>query len=113
MGFIMKERQRIIAETSTRYCAASKKEKGHILNELTALTGYSRKYALHLLSWWGKTAQRVIDGTRLKIVIGLPGYARNAPARKSILTHFISRSNMYPAFPQFHTYDGTATPKAE
>jgi hypothetical protein len=66
----MKERHRVIAETAGRYRAASKKEKGHILNELTALTGYSRKYALHLLTWWGKTVQRVIDGTRLTIVIG-------------------------------------------
>ena len=72
MGLNMKERHRVIAETAGRYRAASKKEKRHILNELTALTGYSRKYALHLLRWWGKTVQRVIDGTRLNMVIGSP-----------------------------------------
>ncbi|MHB0855815.1 MAG: hypothetical protein ACYC1H_11540 [Rectinema subterraneum] len=66
----MKERQRIIAETATRYREARKKGKGLILDELTALTGYNRLYAMHLLTWWGKTVQRVLDGTRLKIVIG-------------------------------------------
>jgi len=50
MGLSMKERQRIIAETATRYREASKKEKGRILNELTALTGYNRLYAMHLLT---------------------------------------------------------------
>ena len=70
MGLSMKERQRIIAETATRYREASKKGKGLILDELTALTGYNRFYAMHLLTWWGKTVQRVLGGTRLKIVIG-------------------------------------------
>ena len=82
MGLSMKERHRVIAETAGRYRAASKKEKGHILNELTALTGYSRKYALHLLTWWGKTVQRVIDGTRLKIVIGSPRVRKKRKGKK-------------------------------
>jgi hypothetical protein len=47
----MKERHRVIAETAGRYRAASKKEKSRILNELTALTGYNRLYAMHLLTW--------------------------------------------------------------
>jgi hypothetical protein len=42
----MQERHRIIAETATRYRAASKKEKDLILNELISFTGYSCKYAL-------------------------------------------------------------------
>jgi len=46
------------------------RKKSLILNELISLTGYSRKYALHLLTWWGKTVQRVIGGRRLTIVIG-------------------------------------------
>ncbi|GAB6277869.1 MAG: DDE-type integrase/transposase/recombinase [Rectinema sp.] len=70
MGLSMKERQRIIAETATRYREARKKGKGLILDELTALTCYNRLYAMHLLTWWGKTVQRVIGGTRLTIVIG-------------------------------------------
>ncbi len=70
MGLSMQERHRVIAETAARYRAASKKEKGLILDELTALTGLSRKYALHLLTWWGKTVHRIIGGTLLTIVIG-------------------------------------------
>ncbi len=82
MGLSMKERHRVIAETAGRYRAASKKEKGHILNELTALTGYSRKYALHLLTWWGKAVQRVLGGTRLKIVIGSPRVRKKRRGKK-------------------------------
>ena len=82
MGLSMKERHRVIAETAGRYRAASKKEKGHILNELTALTGYSRKYALHLLTWWGKKVQRVIDGTQLIIVIGSPRVRKKRTSKK-------------------------------
>ena len=50
MGLSMQERHRVIPETAARYRAARKKEKCHILDELTALTGYDRKYALHLLT---------------------------------------------------------------
>jgi len=49
MGLSMQERHKVIAETAARYCAACKKEKCRILDELTALTGYNRKYALYLL----------------------------------------------------------------
>ena len=82
MGLRLKERQNIIAETATRYREASKKEKGRILNELTALTGYNRLYAMHLLTWWGITVQRVIDGTRLKIVIGSPRVRKKRSGKK-------------------------------
>ncbi len=51
MGFSMQERYRVIAETAAQYRAARKKEKCRILDELTALTGYNRKYALHLFTW--------------------------------------------------------------
>jgi hypothetical protein len=78
----MKERHRVIAETAGRYRAASKKEKGRILNELTALTCYNRLYAMHLLTWWGKTVQRVIGGTRLKIIIGSPRVRKKRNGKK-------------------------------
>ncbi|MGB9585868.1 MAG: hypothetical protein ACPL7A_00435 [Anaerolineales bacterium] len=82
MGLSMKERQRIIAETATRYREANKKGKGLILDELTALTGYNRLYAMHLLTWWGKTVQRVIGGTRLKIIIGSPRVRKKRSGKK-------------------------------
>jgi len=44
----MKERKAITAEVAGRYQRETKKKKGLILNEFTALTGYNRSYASHL-----------------------------------------------------------------
>jgi len=44
----------ITNEVASRYQKASKKEKGKILDEFVALTGYNRTYASHLLSNHGK-----------------------------------------------------------
>ena len=82
MGLSMQERHRIIAETAVRYRAATKLEKGRILDELTALTGYNRKCALHLLTWWGKTVERVVGGTRLKLNIGIPRQRKKRTGKK-------------------------------
>ena len=49
MGLDMKTRQKLTEETAKRYCQAEKKEKGKILDEFTATTGYNRKYAIHIL----------------------------------------------------------------
>ncbi len=46
----MKERKAVTAEISKRYKRATKKQKGIILDEFTALTGYNRTYASYLLS---------------------------------------------------------------
>jgi len=82
MGLSMLERHRVIAEIAVRYCAARKKEKGRILDELTALTGYNRKYALHLLTWWGKTVERVVGGIRLKLIIGTHQHRKKRTGKK-------------------------------
>lgn len=50
MGLTMKEKNAITIEIARRYQKASKKQKGIILNEFTALTGYNRAYASSLLS---------------------------------------------------------------
>lgn len=42
-------RRELVREVAPRYRVAGKREKGIILNELTASTGYERKYALKLL----------------------------------------------------------------
>lgn len=42
-------RRELVRELAPRYRAAGKIEKGRILDELTATTGYERKYALRLL----------------------------------------------------------------
>ena len=49
MGLTMKERQAVTAVRVARYRRASKKQKGRLLDELVALTGYNRWYAVGLL----------------------------------------------------------------
>ncbi len=49
MGLQMKEKQRITAQVAPRYQRGSKKDKQRILYEFIHLTGYHRKYAIHLL----------------------------------------------------------------
>lgn len=45
-----KQAKRELQETiRPRYLKASKRERGRILDEFTAVTGYNRKYAIHLL----------------------------------------------------------------
>ncbi len=51
----MKERKALTNEIAQRYRRAKKKEKGVILDEFTATTGYNRSYASYLLSTHGKT----------------------------------------------------------
>lgn len=66
MGLTMKERKAVTVEISKRYKRATKKQKGIILDEFTALTGYNRTYASYLL----KNCEKVIKpkGTNLKEV---------------------------------------------
>ena len=45
----LQSRRELLASTSPRYQQAVKNEKGTILDEFTAATGYHRKYALTLL----------------------------------------------------------------
>lgn len=54
MGMDMKERRAVIREMAKRYRRASKKQKGQLLDEVTALTGYHRAYACYLLNREGK-----------------------------------------------------------
>jgi len=72
MGLQMKEKQAITRETAPRYQRGTRKEKHHILEEFTKLTGYNRKYAIHLLSTWGKEQVRIIQGKTVRLVVGQP-----------------------------------------
>jgi hypothetical protein len=49
MRLTMQERKAVTAKMRERYRQASKKQKGHLLDELVALTGYNRWYAVGLL----------------------------------------------------------------
>jgi hypothetical protein len=68
MGLDMKSRQKITGEVSSRYRDAGKKEKSVILNEFVQTTGYSRKYAIHILKNYGKKCTAIIDGKPVEII---------------------------------------------
>ena len=51
----MSERRSVVKVMAGRYRKAGKKEKGGMLDELIALTGYNRRYAMRLLAGHGKT----------------------------------------------------------
>lgn len=54
MGLTMKERKAVTAVMVARYLRASKKQNGRLLDELVALTGYNRWYAVGLLRGHGR-----------------------------------------------------------
>jgi hypothetical protein len=54
MSLSLKERKAVVREDATIYNKATKKEKGHMLDEFVKLTGYSRCYASYVLRTYGK-----------------------------------------------------------
>src|SRR3989304_4821564 len=72
----MSDRKAVIKAWSSQYRKASKKEKGRVLDELVALTGYNRWYVVGLLRWDGKAiraGRRVRLGGGLRKVVGGEG----------------------------------------
>jgi hypothetical protein len=82
MGLTMGERRSVTRETAGRYRLADKKGKQRILDEFTQTTGYHRKYAIGLLSHWGKRQLRWIDGVPVKVVVGKPRKGKKRPGRR-------------------------------
>ncbi|MGM0367882.1 MAG: integrase catalytic domain-containing protein [Actinomycetota bacterium] len=68
----MKHKKAITSELKERYNKATKKQKGAILDEFSAITGYNRKYAARALRLCpGKVVgYRTVDGKKIKYVIG-------------------------------------------
>lgn len=50
----MNERQAVIKAWSGQYRKVGKKDRGRILDEVVALTGYNRRYVVGLSRWEGK-----------------------------------------------------------
>jgi len=59
MALSMQEKQHVGKEVALRYLRARKKEKGIMLREFCATTGYSPPYAAYLLR---TSAKRVVPG---------------------------------------------------
>ena len=76
MGLKMSSKRDLTEQDARRYRRAGKKEKGRILDEFFKSTGYKRKYAIHLLNWWGRTRVVRLDGKLVKLVVGQPRRAK-------------------------------------
>jgi hypothetical protein len=70
MGLTMRERKAVTQELAGRYQKAGKKERGRLLAEFIALTGYSRCYASNMLHNWGRRQVCVVDGERVEVIVG-------------------------------------------
>ena len=69
MGLTMREKKAITKEVAKRYRKARKKEKGRMLEEFVATTGYNRTYASWLLSnWYREDVWRTKGGDKVILV---------------------------------------------
>jgi hypothetical protein len=62
---------------------ADKQQKGKLLDEFIRQTGYTRKYALHLLTRWGKETFLMADGKPVKLKAGSAIRRRGAGGNRS------------------------------
>ena len=78
MRLTMSDRNAVIKAWSSQYKKVGKKEKGRILDELVALTGYNRWYVVGLLRWDGKVIRA---GRRVRLVGDLRKKAKRTRPR--------------------------------
>ena len=64
-GISKMAKQEIVATIRERYQQSSKKEKGRILDEFTAITGHHRKHGIRLLGQPGGEARKQVVGRRI------------------------------------------------
>ena len=66
----MHERVALTNSMAKQYRRATKKEKSVLLNSYCKATGYNRKYAIRILSVWGKVHLVRIDGKLIRLKAG-------------------------------------------
>ncbi|MBI5626888.1 MAG: transposase, partial [Nitrosomonadales bacterium] len=74
----MSDRKAVVKAWSSQYRKAGKKEKGRILDDLVALTGYNRWYVVGLMRWDGKVIRA---GRRVRLVGDLRKKAKRTRQR--------------------------------
>jgi hypothetical protein len=74
MALSMQEKQHVGKEVALRYLRARKKEKGIMLQEFCATTGYSPPYAAYLLRMGSATMDRLLREEKTR-----GGNRRHAP----------------------------------
>ncbi len=82
MRLTMVEKKSITQVIVRRYRNADKKGKKKILDEFTHMTSYNRKYAIHLLTNWGKKIMRTISGKTVQLIVGKPAKRRKRAGRR-------------------------------
>jgi len=83
MGLTMSERKALTKQTAVRYRKSAKKQKGKILDEFVAATGYTRKYAGWVLCNVGKKKIVHLNGETVELVIGQPRKKRRKPKERT------------------------------
>ena len=84
MELDMHQRNGITEKLASRYRAANKAEKSRLLDEYTEITGYNRKYAIHLLTHWGKVQRVRIDGELVRLKAGRSEKTQERRGRKRV-----------------------------
>jgi hypothetical protein len=70
MGLPLSVKKALTGQLASQYRQAGRKEKSKMLDEFIRQTGYNRKYALHLLTHWGKDTFLTVDGKPVKLRAG-------------------------------------------
>jgi hypothetical protein len=78
----MSERKALTKQTAVRYRKSTKKQKGKILDEFVAATGYTRKYAGWILRSLGKKRIVHLNGEMVELVVGQPRKKRRKRREK-------------------------------
>lgn len=81
MELSMRQKHAITRKIAVRYRKATKIEKTHILDEFTKITGYNRKYAIHLLTHWGTTRNVTLKGESIRLRAGCTPANRSTDSR--------------------------------
>lgn len=70
MGLTLSQRRAITEELAQRYQRAGKKERGEMLDQITALCGYDRSYAAFVLRNWGRKKTLMLGGKSVVVIFG-------------------------------------------
>lgn len=70
MGLTMDEKKAVTRVVAKRYQKANKKQKGQILDEFVALTGYNRCYARYVLRNCGRKVYLRTKGKTVALILG-------------------------------------------
>jgi hypothetical protein len=92
MSLTIHVRRAMTKQISQRYQKSSKKQKGHILDEFCATTGYTRSYARFILHNWGRKVKLTLNGVRTFYLIGGPRKKQTRLHTTRIYDHHVKKA---------------------